>query len=633
MFLRALGALDIRGGSEWVGVRTPKLRALLAILLVNVNKVVSADHIIAELWGGAPPKGALNQLHGYVMRLRRQLQCAESVVLETREPGYQLVVPESGTDIAVFTDRVDRAQDAHRAGDLDLAAGLLQQALALWRGSAYADVPSTAGVGVAADRLEEQRLSALELSAEVDLDRGRPDRVITSMRALVGGRQIRERAWFCFMLALYRCGRSADALDAYQTLYERLSGELGLEPGASIRALHGRILRHDSELDTVLCASARGVGEPVHPAPSNPAHRDRATFTGTDVLVPRQLPVDVWRFTGRADLLAGIEALAANGDGRIGVVIDGMPGVGKTALALHAAHRLADRFPDGQLYVNLRGHSARERVEDPAVVLENLLLALGASAQVIPPGLAERAALYRSRLAGTRTLIVLDNAATEAQVRPLLPATPGCFAVATSRRRLGGLDEAHHVSVDVLTDAEATLLLAQMIGDGRGAGDQALRELAQLCGQLPLALRIAAMQLNNRPKWTVGYLAGRLRDGFDPIGHLKAGDQDLSASFLLSYERLPAPAQSVFRQLGRCPETFTCTSAATLAGMSPADMDAVLEHLTDEHLVEQPGAGRYRLHVLLRRFARSLDQPRGPGQEPGDGPAPANRRSRVRPCR
>ncbi|HET6706954.1 AfsR/SARP family transcriptional regulator [Amycolatopsis sp.] len=598
-------------------MRTPKLRVLLAMLLVNANKVVSVDYLVAELWGGAPPKGAVNQLHGYVMRLRRQLLCAQSVVLETREPGYQLVVPEAGTDIAVFADRVDRARDAHRAGDLDLAAGLLQQALELWRGSAYADVPGTPSVGVAADRLEEQRLSALELSAEVDLDRGLPDRVITPMRALVSGRQIRERAWFCFMLALYRCGRSADALDAYQTLYERMSGELGLEPGASIRALHSRILRHDGELDTLVCASAPGGGEPAHPAPPNPDRRGQATFTGTGVPVPRQLPVDVWRFTGRADLLAEIEALAANGDGRITAVIDGMPGAGKTALALHAAHRLADRFPDGQLYVNLRGHSPRERAEDPAVVLENMLLALGASAQVIPPGLAERAALYRSRLAGTRTLIVLDNAATEAQVRPLLPATPGCFAVTTSRRRLGGLDEAHHLPVGVLTDAEARLLLAQMIGDGRAADERELAELARLCGQLPLALRIAAMQLNSRPKWTVGYLAARLRDAHDPIGRLRAGDQDLSSSFLLSYERLPARCQDVFRQLGRFPETFTCPEAAELAGLPPAEMDVVLERLTDEHLLEQPGAGRYRLHFLLRRFARSLEKPVVPEALPG----------------
>jgi DNA-binding SARP family transcriptional activator len=606
--LRALGALDIRNGTSWNGVRTPKLRMLLAILLVNANRIVSAEYIIAELWGGSAPKGAVNQLHGYVMRLRRQLEYVESVSLETRAPGYQLIVGESGTDIAVFTDHVDRARDAHRAGDLDLASELIGQALVLWRGPAYADVPGTMAVSVAADRLEEQRLIALELSAEIDLDRGLPDKVVSPMGALVVGRQIRERAWFCFMLALYRCGRSADALDAYQTLYERLSGELGLEPSASIRALHSRILRHDSELDTMVCASAWGGIEPVGSVLPNLPQGAKATVT-PDVLVPRQLPVDIWRFTGRVDRLAEIETLAANGDGRITAVIDGMPGVGKTALAVHTAHRLAERFPDGQLYVNLRGHSAREHAEDSAVVLEKMLLALGTSGHLIPPGLAERAALYRSRLAGTRTLIVLDNAATESQIRPLLPAAPGCFAVVTSRRRLGGLDEAHHISLDVLTSAEAGLLLSQMIGDGRGAGDQALRELAELCGRLPLALRIAAMRFNGRPKWTVAHLAARLRDGRDTLNHLRAGDQDLSNTFLLSYERLPADCQYVFRQLGRYPGMFTCASAAALAGMSPADMDVVLEQLVDEHLLEQLDIGSYRLHVLLRQFAQSLAVP------------------------
>lgn len=609
MNVRALGSLDVCDGNSWNGVRTPKLRALLAVLIVNINRIVSADHIIAELWGGAAPKGAVNQLHGYVMRLRRHLEGVRGVSLDTRAPGYQLVAPEFGTDIAVFADRVDRAREARRAGDLDLASELMGQALALWRGPAYADVPGTVAVSVAADRLEEQRLVALELSAEIDLDRGLPDKVVSPMGALVAGRQIRERAWFCLMLALYRCGRWADALDAYQTLYERLSGELGLEPSASIKALQGRILRHDSELDTMVCASAWGGTPQAGTVPPNLPHSDRATVTGPVVLVPRQLPVDVWRFTGRVDRLAEIETLVTNGDGRITAVIDGMPGVGKTALAVHSGHRLADRFPDGQLYVDLRGYSAHEHAEDPAVVLEKMLLALGTSGHIIPPGLAERAALYRSRLAGTRTLIVLDNAATESQLRPLLPAAPGCFAVVTSRRRLGGLDGAHHISLEVLTGTEAGLLLSQMIGDGRGADDRTLRELAELCGRLPLALRITAMRFNGRPTWTVAHLAARLRDGQDTLTHLRAGDQDLSSTFLPSYERLPTESQYLFRQLSRCPGRFTSASAATLAGMTPADTDVVLEQLVDEHLLEQLDMGSYRLHVLLHQFARSLAVP------------------------
>ncbi|MEV6449465.1 BTAD domain-containing putative transcriptional regulator [Amycolatopsis sp. NPDC051716] len=628
MLLRALGTVDIRHGSTWNGVRTPKLRMLLAILLSNANRVLSAEYIIAELWGGFAPKGVVNQLHGYVMRLRRQLEDVAGVSLETRAPGYRLVVPEGGTDVAVFTDLVDRARDAHRAGDLDRAADLLRQALDLWRGPAYADVPSTAAVSAAADRLEEQRLIVLELAAEIDLDRGLPDRVVTSMRVLIAGRQIRERAWFCYMLALYRWGRSADALDAYQRLYERLSGELGLEPSASIRALHSRILRHDGELDTMVCASAWGGAEPAGPTPPSPAAAGPGAVAGTNVVVPRQLPADVWRFTGRAGRLAEIEALAADGDGRIAAVIDGMPGVGKTALAVHAAYHLAGRFPDGQLFVDLAAFS---RPEDATSVLGKMLLALGTPGPTIPPGPAERAALYRSRLAGTGTLIVLDNAVTEAQVRPLLPATPGCFAIVTSRRRLGGLDGAHHLSLDVLTGAEATLLLSRMIGDSRGEGDeQALREVAELCGRLPLALSIAAMRFTGRPQWTVAHLAARLRDRHGALSHLRAGDQDLTKAFRLSYDRLPAGSRAVFRQLGRYPGTFSCASAAEQAGMAVADMDVILEQLVDEHLLEQPEAGEYRLHALLRQFARSLSGPAEPEPEPGGAVTVPHQAGRLR---
>jgi DNA-binding SARP family transcriptional activator len=593
MRFRVLGPLEVFDGAEWHALGAAKTRALLATLLVNAGSVMSLDQLADELWGDAPPKTAANQVYGYVMRIRRLLGDPDGQLVVRRAPGYQLVVAPEDVDAQTFELQVKRGCAALRDGDPAQAATSLAAALALWRGPALIDVPATPLIEAAVARWEEQRLAALEARIDADLACGRHTSLAGEVGDLAREYPLREQFWGQLMLALYRCGRQADALAAYQQVRRVLGTELGIEPGAALCRLHEQILRTDAALD--LKPAAAAVGSASTPAAT-----------------PRQLPTDVAGFTGRADDLAELDALVAKQAGSRAVtiaVLIGTAGVGKTSLAVHWAHRIAAGYPDGQLYVNLHGYSTSPQVS-PLEALTQFLRALGVPPDHIPVSVDEAAARFRSLVAGKRLLVVLDNAAAPEQVRPLLPGTPGCLVVVTSRDRLGGLmagEGAHAHTLRTLRLDDAVALISRMVGAERvRAEPAAAAELALLCAHLPLALRVAAANLASRPRQRISsYVADLAED--DRIVTLEAdGDSGTAvrAAFEVSYQRLSDPVRRLFRLLGAAPGAeFVVDAAAALTGATPAEARRLLDRLAGAHLVEEVDEGRYTFHDLLREFA------------------------------
>jgi DNA-binding SARP family transcriptional activator len=601
-----LGPLVVRAGTVVVQVPRGKQRAVLAALLMAAGRVVSLDELIETVWGPAPPVTARKVLQNDVMGLRKALGDEGSRVI-TQSPGYLIKVGPGELDVIRFQARLDAARAAIRDGRWDAAAGAARAALSLCRGEPLADVDSELLMLREAPRLAELRLEALEIRIDADLHLGRHGEVITELRQLTGSRPLRERLHGQLMLALYRDGRQAEALAAYQHARGVLVEELGVEPGAGLRELHRQIL----------------AGSDVRPAATRPAAQAPATTPSVKAtVVPRQLPAAPGHFTGRRselDLLAGLANKPDQADGEGGTVvisaIEGMAGIGKTALAVHAGHRLAGRFPDGQLFIDLHGYTKGHPPREPGQALDWLLRALGIAAQQIPEDTEARAALYRQRLAGTSTLIVLDNAVDEAQVRALLPGVPGCLVLVTSRRRLKGLDDARTLSLDLLSLADAVALLRTVAGPERAlAGDRLLGEVAELCGRLPLALRIAGALLRHRPAWDLEHLAGLLRGRPERVRALSDGERDLGAVFDLSYAGLDEQHRLLFRRLGLVPgPDADAYAAAALLECDPGDATRLLEDLVDHNLLIAHAPGRYRLHDLLRAYARALA-----GQDPAE---------------
>jgi DNA-binding SARP family transcriptional activator/tetratricopeptide (TPR) repeat protein len=575
-----------------------KPRWLLSVLLVHANQVVSTDRLIDELWGEAAPSTARNVLQCHVSRLRRVLHAGRGgagpdEVLTTRPPGYLLRVEAGQLDLHRFEELVGQARRASAERDLPRAAERLRAALALWRGPALADASETLR-RTAGARMEEARLVALEERLDVELALGRHADLVGELEALVAAHPDRERLRGQLMLALYRSGRPAEALEAYRTGRRRLVEEFGIEPGPALQRLERDILLSDPALD---------LGPPP---PAGDRNRLPAPPPG-----PCQLPPDIGDFTGREAALAELEFLLT-GDRTAGIVISavaGKAGVGKTALAVRLAHRLRPHFPGGQLYANLRG--AGSQALNPADVLAGFLRALGVERTAIADGLDERSCQFRARLADDRVLVLLDDAAGEAQVRPLLPGGQGCAALITSRVGLRGLEAAHPLALDVLDPDQAVTLLAKLAGPARVAAEpDAAREIARLCGFLPLAVRIAGARLQSRPHWRLAVLAGRLADERRRLDELRTGDLEVRASVALSYHGRGNEERRLFRLLGLLDApSFPAWVAATLLDAEPMGAEELLECLVDAQLVEeagedQAGQQRYRLHDLLRAFAR-----------------------------
>ena len=581
-------------------IRLPggRLRALAAALLTRANHVVQVDELAELVWDGAPPADAARTMRVYIVRLRRALGPLAARII-TRPPGYLCRAGEDELDVLRFEKLCRQASAAAQDQAWERAAVLLAEALDLWRGTPLADVPSDLLRQREVPRLDQMHLQAVEshINAEMHLDRH--EQLIGRLQELTAGYPLREHLHAQLMRALARAGRRAEALDAYQHARRLLIGELGIEPGPELRDLHRRVLNGETE-------------PPLVPAGTRPPTQAEHRQT-----VPQELPPAVPGFTGRAAELETLTRIADRASsGAAGTVvisaIGGTAGVGKTALAVHWAHQVAGRFPDGQLYVNLRGYDPGQPVP-AADALAGFLRSLGVPGQDIPPEEDQRAARYRSLLAGKRTLIVLDNAGSADQVRPLLPGTPACTVVVTSRDALAGLvarDGAARLDLDVLPLEEAVALLRTLIRARVDAEPGAAAELAVQCCRLPLALRVAAELAARRPAVPLARLTGELADLGIRLNLLAAGGDPCTAVrtvFSWSYRHLDASAARTFRLLGLHPgPDLEPYAAAALTGTTMPHARQALDVLARAHLIQPAAPGRCGMHDLLRGYAREL---------------------------
>lgn len=559
-----LGPVAVVASGRDLSAITPRHRSILAYLLLNAGIVLSIERIIDAVWGQTPPDTARSQVHAAITAVRRILrEAGAGDLLVTRPAGYVILPGPRQLDLEEFTEQVIAAQ---REGEGEAAVRRLRAALDLWSGQPLADV-SADYVSDARARLEDRRLVAIERLAELELALGRHDDLIDELLVHVAANPLRERLACRLMLALHRAGRQADALAVARAYRTRLADEQGLDPGKALTTLEQQILRDEPAIV-----------------------RTRRRF----------LPYDVPDFAGRTDELESL-----TGDGV--VTIDGMAGIGKSALAIHAAHRFADRYPDGQLFVDLHAHTAGQSTLEPGAALEILLRQLGVPVETIPGALADRSALWRAELAERRVLVILDNAASAEQVRPLLPGVSENLILITSRRRLTDLDGARSLSVDVLPEADSVELFTRVVGERAIAEPLAVMDVLQSCGFLPLAVRIAAARLHHRPQWTVGYLAGRLWGQRRRLAELSTSERNVAAVFALSYQQLGPAQQRMFRLLGLHPGTdFDRHAAAALAGLPADEAETILEELLDFHILQQHRPGRYTFHDLVREHARAL---------------------------
>jgi DNA-binding SARP family transcriptional activator len=622
---RILGTLEVRAGDDgWQGVGAPKQRALLAALLLQPGQTVTTEQLIGELWGDRAPARAANLVSVYMHHLRRLIGDGSGEVLVTRSPGYRAVLAPGTLDAQRFADLTAAGRRALAAGDPERAAGLLADALGLWRGRALADVPATPLVSAEAARLEDARAEAVTLRIEADVQCGRSGEVIGELRRLLADDPLREELWALLMRALHGAGLPAAALAEYARAREIIADELGVDPGPRLQQVYAGILSADAAAPAAArAAPAPGTdGERSAPDAGHAAQAEQPPGPA-----PAQLPADIADFTGRSGQVEQLCALLA-GPGREGnpeavpvVVVVGAGGLGKSTLAVHAAHLLAAQFPDGQLHVNLLG--ATQPVS-PAEVLARFLRDLGVDPAHIPAGEDERAGALRTRLAGRRVLMVLDDARDAAQVRPLLPGSATCAVLITSRSRLPELAGTRIMDLEVLPPEEARTLFARVAGAQRAAAEPAATgQVLAACAGLPLAIRIAGARLAARGGWNVHYLAGRLADERRRLDELRAGNLAVRASFEVSFASLAGAATPggvdpahAFRLLGVWTgPSIPLPAAAALLGVAEADAADALEVLVDAHLLDEPEPDQYRFHDLLRVYAAD----RARAQETDDG--------------
>jgi DNA-binding SARP family transcriptional activator/tetratricopeptide (TPR) repeat protein len=602
LLVAVLGPVRAWRATREVDVRPRRQQAVLAMLALRANRVVSRDELVDGIWGTHPPASAANGVHTYVSALRQALEPDRSPrtggrILTSAGSGYRLALGPHQLDLNVFLEELNRARRP-RAGDtVSDTVQAFDAALGIWRGPPLPGVP---GPFAHAERirLTELRLAALEERTETALHLAHHPDVVADLAALVAEHPLRERLRALLMTALYRAGRQAEALAVYAETRKLLVDELGIEPGTQLQRLHHAILTNQ-DLD---------VGPQQNPNPS---------VRTADSVVPRQLPPPLCHFAGRSAELKALTGLLDDVADTIGMVlitaIDGTAGIGKTALAVLWAHRVADRFPDGQLFVNLRGFDPADTPTAPAQALRAFLDALSVPNQRIPDSLAAQTALYRSLLAGRRMLVLLDNARDADQVRPLLPATPGCVAVVTSRNQLTPLvvaEDAHPLPLDLLSISEARDLLTRRLGADRVAAEPAaVKAIIARCARLPLALAIVAARAATHPTIPLATLAGQLADVNDTragLDVLCAGDAatDVRAVFSWSYRTLTPAAARLFRLLSLYPGPDISTSAtASLSGLPVEQVRPLLVELARAHLVTEHTSGRFTFHDLLRAYA------------------------------
>jgi DNA-binding SARP family transcriptional activator len=602
-----LGPLRVWRRETVVDLGPVQQRVVLAVLALYAGRPIGRQQMINAVWGETAPRNAVNLVQRHVSGLRRVLEPdrpghTPSGLLIWTDAGYLLSLPAGALDLDEFEREVARARAERAAGRLREAAAVLHSALGLWRGP-VCDGLSSPFLDAQADWLAESRVSVLEERIELDLATGNHAGLIAELRDLVAEHPLRERLRGLLMLALYQAGRQADALTAFRDARRHLQDELGVEPSAPLQKLHQQILAADPALAAAAPAEVTSDAS-VMISPPRP--------------VPAQLPHRIPDFTGRDAELGRLDALVGQGSGDaenavVITVITGTAGVGKSALALYWAHQVRDLFPDGQLYVNLRGFGPAGSAMEPAEAIHGFLDAFAVPTDRIPLDLDERAALYRSMLADLRVLIVLDNARDVDQVRPLLPGSPGCVVVVTSRNQLTSLvaaDGAHPVALDLLPAAEARRLLIRRLGPDRVAGEPAsVDEIIKACAGLPLALAVAAAHAAANSRLPLSAQADALRKTHGRLDALDGGDQytDVRAVFSWSYQALSAPAARLFRLLGlHAGPDIATSSAASLAGVPLAQARRQLADLVRAHLVTEWAPGRFALHDLLRTYASEL---------------------------
>jgi DNA-binding SARP family transcriptional activator len=578
-----LGPVAVLHGGRAVHLGTPKARRILALLLGRPNRAVSVDVLVESLWADAPPRTAAKNVQVYIHHLRRALGDPERIVHQ--RPGYRLVVRSGELDAERFEDLARQGLATH---DPQRASELFGQALALWTGDdAYADILDVPMIHAEVYRLAETRMTVLLNRIDADLRLGRHAELLPELTGLTAEHPLREGLWARLMTALYRCGRQADALGAYDNARRALVEQAGLDPGPELQELQRMILAASAE-STTATAGHDHMGPAATPetAPAASAHEK-----------PRTLPPHVADFTGRTAELEALEATLRHG--RRIVAISGRGGIGKTALAVHLAHRLSDTFGDGQLYVHLAG--AQPEPAEPAEVLSRFLRALGVANADLSEDADERASVYRSLLARRRILIVLDDAAGESQLDQLLPGSGMCAVIVTSRVRLG-LPGADAIDLDVLPEDDGRRLLEKITGARHDVA--ASHELLGLCAGLPLAVRIMGAQLATRPHWRLTDVVGRLRDERHRLDALCYRDLAVRASFALSYQGLRPRAQQLFRLVGLidAPD-FAAWTATAAVDADIEETEKLLDEVIDARLLDYSD-GRYRFHDLVRVYAR-----------------------------
>ncbi|WP_341717906.1 BTAD domain-containing putative transcriptional regulator [Micromonospora sp. FIMYZ51] len=578
MRFQILGPLRVGAGETTI--TAGRDRVVLAVLLLRANRIVPVDELVDAIWEEHPPVTARAQLQTCVSRLRQRFAGLglppETIV--TDPVGYGVHTAPGELDTEVFARHVDAARAALATGQLIDARRQFRAALQLSRGAALSGIPNQS-VRRRAQALDEQVLAVFEECVDVELRLGHAAALLDELSERLEQHPLRERLRGQLMLALSAVGRQADALVLYREGRRRYAEELGIEPGAGLQELHQRVLAGD----LAVAGSTR---------------RDTAPVRG--------LPRSISDFTGRSETVARLVKEIEEGETRL-QLIDGMAGSGKTTLAVHVATQLADQYPDAQLFIDLHGHSERAPLS-PAAALATLLRQLGVPAERIPVELDDRVARWRTELADRRALVLLDNAATAAQVTPLLPNGPGCLTLVTSRRRLVGLDGGRPSSLPVLAPDEAIELLDRVAGGERVAAEPAAAaEVVRRCGYLPLAIRLAGARLVHRPRWRIADLAERLAGSRDTLAELAAGQRSVGDAFALSYAQVSPAAQRTFRLLGLHPDVrFDSTVAAALVDLPLPEAQDLLDELVDAHLVDEPEPGRYRLHDLVREYARTL---------------------------
>ena len=622
----------------------PRQQAVLGILAMRANRVISRGELVDAVWGQDPPASAEGGIYTYVAGLRRIIEPNRSLrgpgrVLVSSGAGYVLHLVPGQPDAVAFEQDLGRARQLRKTGDLAGAAVALNSALSLWRGIAFAGVPGPFAETERV-RLGELRSAAAEERADVLLSLGRHEEVVPDLTAMVADNPLRERMRGLLMIALYRCGRNAEALRVFAEGRRVLADELGIDPGGDLSRIHQQVLTADPALAVpdgpalaMLDGDATGTSSVLGDG------RPRARAEGMVTPVPAQLPLDAPGFSGRHEELGILvstlpikSAAAGPGEASSGesdtvqtvpiVVISGTAGTGKTALAIRFGRQVAKRFPHGQLYVNLRGLDPATPPMQPAEALRFFLDALGVPPYRIPADTEGRSALFRSLLDGKRMLIVLDNARNGAQVRPLLPGSPGCLVVVTSRNEMTGLvaaEGAVPLTLDVLSYAEAREMLVRRLGQSRAAAEpEAADAIISSCARLPLALGIAVGRAAARPKRPLTELAAELRDARGRLDALEAGDAvtDVRAVLSWSYDQLSEPAARMFRLLGVHPgPDISLSAAASLAGMARADAGAALRELSRTHMVAEYLPARFTFHDLLRAYAADQAERHDPAPE------------------